>query len=251
MASSPSSSFSISMAKPSNPFFLHPGDSLGIVLVTQSLNGDNYHLWSRSMHMALSTKNKLGFVHGSVLKPSNLTDPTLASWIQCNNMPVLKKERLVCKHCGLVGHVIEKCFKLHGFPPGYKFKPRQQSMANQVVSNNTSSVASPFSLTESQYQQLLAMLQSSEHAMSSAISQHTANAVSFVQISDLPLPTSPQLNTDLEPVQSSIDSLPIRKSSRLRGAPGYLEHYYCNSLTAYSSSNSTSYVHIPAGSGAA
>ncbi|KAF5476887.1 hypothetical protein F2P56_003578 [Juglans regia] len=134
------------------------------------------------MRMTLFAKNKLGFVNGSVLKPSNPTDPTLASWIRYNNMFVLKKERPVCKHCGLVGHVIEKCFKLREFSPRYKFKPRQQSMANQVVSNNTSSVAYPISLTESQYQQLLAMLQSSDPAMSFEISQHTANAVSSVQI---------------------------------------------------------------------
>ncbi|XP_019083824.1 PREDICTED: uncharacterized protein LOC109125837 [Camelina sativa] len=27
--------------------------------------------------------------------------------------------RPVCTHCGQTGHVIQKCFKLHGYPPGY------------------------------------------------------------------------------------------------------------------------------------
>ncbi|KAG2663952.1 hypothetical protein I3760_16G056100 [Carya illinoinensis] len=100
--------------------------------------------------------------------------------------PVFKKEHPMCKHCGLVGHVIEKCFKLHSFPPGYKFMPRQQSMANQVVSDNISLATSPISLTESQYQQLLAMLQPSDPVTSNA--QHTANAVSstsFVPIASI------------------------------------------------------------------
>lgn len=88
--------------------------------------------------------------------------------------PVFKKEFPVCKHCGTVGHVIDKCFKIHGYPPGYKVKPKQQSLANHVVSDNDSSVASPFTFTESQYQQLLAILSSHD----SIPSQHTVNAVS-------------------------------------------------------------------------
>ena len=30
------------------------------------------------------------------------------------------KGRLVCSHCGKLGHIMEKCYKLVGFPPGYK-----------------------------------------------------------------------------------------------------------------------------------
>jgi len=30
------------------------------------------------------------------------------------------KERPVCSHCGKVGHIMEKCYKLVGYPPGYK-----------------------------------------------------------------------------------------------------------------------------------
>ena len=39
------------------------------------------------------------------------------------------KGRPICSHCGNVGHVIEKCYKLVGFPPGYKQKGKV-SMAN-------------------------------------------------------------------------------------------------------------------------
>lgn len=32
------------------------------------------------------------------------------------------RETPVCSHCGVSGHVADKCYKLHGYPPGYKFK---------------------------------------------------------------------------------------------------------------------------------
>lgn len=32
-----------------------------------------------------------------------------------------KKEKAHCTHCGLQGHTIDRCYKLHGYPPGYKF----------------------------------------------------------------------------------------------------------------------------------
>ena len=39
-----------------------------------------------------------------------------------------RKERPTCSHYGLLGHTIKKCYKIHGYPPGYKTKAR----ANQV-----------------------------------------------------------------------------------------------------------------------
>jgi hypothetical protein len=27
-----------------------------------------------------------------------------------------KKERPVCSHCGITGHTVEKCYKIHGYP---------------------------------------------------------------------------------------------------------------------------------------
>jgi len=43
-----------------------------------------------------------------------------------------KKDRSICTHCGYHGHTIEKCYKLHSYPSGYKVK---QKFTNQ---NNTS-----------------------------------------------------------------------------------------------------------------
>ncbi|XP_072080831.1 uncharacterized protein [Arachis hypogaea] len=30
-----------------------------------------------------------------------------------------KKNRSMCSYCGLLGHTVKKCYKIHGFPPGY------------------------------------------------------------------------------------------------------------------------------------
>ncbi|XP_023916736.1 uncharacterized protein LOC112028298 [Quercus suber] len=45
-----------------------------------------------------------------------------------------KKDRHVCTYCGLTGHIADKCYKLHGYPPGYKPKGGNKAMANQVAS---------------------------------------------------------------------------------------------------------------------
>nr|XP_017225246.1 PREDICTED: uncharacterized protein LOC108201479 [Daucus carota subsp. sativus] len=48
----------------SHPIYLHPSDHPGLNLVTIVLNGDNFNEWKRSVTLALSAKNKLGFVNG-------------------------------------------------------------------------------------------------------------------------------------------------------------------------------------------
>ena len=85
------------------------------------------------------------------------------------------KERSLCTHCGKLGHTIDKCYKLHGFPLVYKFK--NKSMAHLVSSMTPDQphnymVMSPQegvpghdlvttdapSFTLDQYQQLLALI---------------------------------------------------------------------------------------------
>lgn len=86
--------------------------------------------------------------------------------------------RPVCVFCGLQGHTVEKCYKKHGYPPGYKPKTKQHvgsinqleiaelSVPNQVAcgSNQNSDVqtqSSPvFPFSQDQYHKLLALIQS-------------------------------------------------------------------------------------------
>ncbi|GAU38555.1 hypothetical protein TSUD_320270 [Trifolium subterraneum] len=68
-----------------NPYFLHPNENPGLILVTPPLSGTNYHSWSRAMTMALKSKNKLRFVNGSLPRPDDEDHDSLA-WDRCNTM---------------------------------------------------------------------------------------------------------------------------------------------------------------------
>ncbi|KAL5754433.1 hypothetical protein ACOSP7_022653 [Xanthoceras sorbifolium] len=83
--------------EPSNPFYLHHSDSPGLVLVSQRLTGENYASWSRAMLIALSVKNKLGFVDGSITKPEGTQIELLNSWIRNNNIVISWILNLVSK----------------------------------------------------------------------------------------------------------------------------------------------------------
>ncbi|KAK4576276.1 hypothetical protein RGQ29_027008 [Quercus rubra] len=67
-----------------NPYFLPAIESPGIVLTSQPLTGpENYLSWTRSVFLALSSRNKFGFVNGSIPQP-DLTSPLYNSWSRCN-----------------------------------------------------------------------------------------------------------------------------------------------------------------------
>lgn len=71
----------------SSPYYLHHSDNPRLLLVSQPLAGDNYSSWSRAMVIALSVKNKLGFVNGLISRPSG-DDPLFSSWIRNNNIVI-------------------------------------------------------------------------------------------------------------------------------------------------------------------
>jgi len=58
-----------------------------MILIPKPLNGDNYSTWKRAMTLALNSKNKLGFVDGSIKIPSKEIDQEeYATWSRCNDM---------------------------------------------------------------------------------------------------------------------------------------------------------------------
>ena len=85
------------------------------------------------------------------------------------------KDRPVCTHCGKTGHTVDKCYKLHGFPPGFKFK-NKPAMAHQVSSGSSSEFVSPMhqfsAFTFEQCQQLLALFGASNPSL--ATSSHVS-----------------------------------------------------------------------------
>ena len=85
-----------------------------------------------------------------------------SSWNKGNG----KKEMLFFTHYNMLGHTIEKCYKLHGYPPGYKPKGKSTINENQVSSNlgnvaeNASVATNQHPISKAQCEQLLAFLTS-------------------------------------------------------------------------------------------
>ncbi|KAG5547669.1 hypothetical protein RHGRI_013386 [Rhododendron griersonianum] len=72
---------------PSSRYYFHHSDTSVTKLCSQLLNGENWATWSRSVEIALSVKNKLGFVTGKFKKPSKSTDPDEFNlWERANHM---------------------------------------------------------------------------------------------------------------------------------------------------------------------
>ena len=108
----------------------------------------------------------------SMTNPVRVESTVLATKSSGNNFK--GKERPICTHCGKMGHTVDKCYKLHGFPPGFKFKNNKNATAHQVSSNleliqgNQCNGVHEFtsnmpihqtpSFTQDQYQQLLTLI---------------------------------------------------------------------------------------------
>ena len=68
-----------------NPYYLHKNNHAGLVLVTDLLKtASDFHSWRRSVKMALSVRNKLGFIDGTIPKLS-LTHRDYGAWYRCND----------------------------------------------------------------------------------------------------------------------------------------------------------------------
>ena len=59
----------------------------------------------------------------SSLSPVGISGPS-SSMAASNFTSKPRRDRPLYTHCGLQGHTMEKCYKLHGYPPGYK--PKQK-----------------------------------------------------------------------------------------------------------------------------
>ncbi|XP_075643712.1 uncharacterized protein LOC142614951 [Castanea sativa] len=81
-----------------------------------------------------------------------------------NNKNSKGKEKPTCNHCGMMGYPDEKCYKIHGYPPGFKPKVKNSSIVHQVnlqdeqVEKNSSFASTSFPFTQEQCQLFLAML---------------------------------------------------------------------------------------------
>ena len=105
-----------------------------------------------------------------------------------------KKSTAICSHCGNTGHVIDRCYKLHGYPVGWKKgKPGYDKPKSTAVAAKVSVQSSPVSgldnlvgqLNKDQIQNFIAYFssqlqtKSSDSASVSAVQQHDPSGISF------------------------------------------------------------------------
>ncbi|KAJ0078062.1 hypothetical protein Patl1_37338 [Pistacia atlantica] len=162
--------------EPSNPYYLH--HSPWQVLVSQQLSDENYTKeQQRRPNPSSDSSNSTGTMAFAVKtdvarsggpssqnsQNSHFTDPKN----QKRDMPY-------CTHCRILGHTVDRCYKIHGYPPSYKFRSNNNynASAHQVsTTDNKSDHSNSFggfvqNLNFDQYQQLMSML--STHLSSSA-----------------------------------------------------------------------------------
>ncbi|XP_074373576.1 uncharacterized protein LOC141713912 [Apium graveolens] len=69
----------------SSLLYFHPSDGNNFMTIDKLQGSSNYRSWKRSMEIALSSKRKLGFVEGTLLRDT--TDEVKKdAWDTCNNM---------------------------------------------------------------------------------------------------------------------------------------------------------------------
>ena len=97
--------------------------------IRRNLNSLTLRIWN----LVLQEESHKGIGHGSAFTPR---PDSVAMYSNTRgysgNKSGPKKERPFCTHCNMLGHIVDKCYKLHGYPPGYKHKGKPNSNANQV-----------------------------------------------------------------------------------------------------------------------
>ncbi|XP_073268340.1 uncharacterized protein [Populus alba] len=70
----------------SSCYYLHPSDNPGALLVLEIFTGENYIAWSKSMTIALTVKNKIAFIDGSLVQPNTTNQSLRMAWLRSNNL---------------------------------------------------------------------------------------------------------------------------------------------------------------------
>ncbi|GJT06564.1 ribonuclease H-like domain-containing protein, partial [Tanacetum coccineum] len=69
-----------------DPLFLHSNDTSGVPLINFKLEGtENYKVWKAALTIAIHTKNKLGFINGKLVRPSE-EGFMQEQWDRCNSV---------------------------------------------------------------------------------------------------------------------------------------------------------------------
>ncbi|XP_022894056.1 uncharacterized protein LOC111408540 [Olea europaea var. sylvestris] len=96
---------SVDPSQPNSPYSIGANDSSGSILITHVLDSNNYHSWERAIQRALTIKNKLGFVDGSISEPNDADSPLMEHWLRCNDIVITWLQNTMAP-CMLKWHII-------------------------------------------------------------------------------------------------------------------------------------------------
>jgi len=74
---------------PHSPYYLHPSDYPGAIITTLNFDGKNFELWEKAVLTALTGKNKVAFINGTITKPDTATGARpveVNAWVIVNSM---------------------------------------------------------------------------------------------------------------------------------------------------------------------
>ncbi|RZB80918.1 hypothetical protein D0Y65_030591 [Glycine soja] len=139
------------------------------------------HLQSEGVYTFLMGLNE-NFLNNRQVDNSSLpTESQMACAVQAAKGKFTKKEIPTCSHCGVLGHIKEKCYKIHSYPPSYSKKgPRTKHVVvvNHVVDQQNTGAHDAngsSSLSSQQYQMMMQFIQAQMAKVASVDSDQSSN----------------------------------------------------------------------------
>ena len=137
------------------------------------------------------------------------------------------EDRPICSHCGLKGHTVDKCYRVHDFPPGYRNRGKGQAhQAAAVMVLNQSSISENSSLTLTRAQTQCQELMKHVDILSSQFAEIGNNAVDHQSVTQSSTPQAAHVVTQSAPLypQSSTFSAFDHTGGEFLGSTISLEH---------------------------
>lgn len=87
-----------------------------------------------------------------------------------------------CTHCKIAGHTVDRCFKIHGYPPNFKFKDRKVAATtysgSDISDNKNDNKTDSTNISVAQFQQLMSLLNKQSNVSSDTQDQtHSSHAL--------------------------------------------------------------------------
>ncbi|KAL5543954.1 hypothetical protein UlMin_007738 [Ulmus minor] len=156
-----------------------------------------------------------------------------------------QSDKPTCSHCGYIGHTIDKCYKLHGYPPGFIFKNGTTPTNVNRFSSSSSSTISTTHMTN----QASLMSDKADDSLDPISSLSPSQCQQLIAMLSTQLTSTTPVNNE-QPVISNFTGTFPSISSRTWILDTGATHHVCHDRTLFESfepNNVTSYVTLPNG----